>query len=194
MKKLGSKLSLATLLASIAEYDLKQVEAQYNIANMLTAIRDHNLYKELDYETFPQMCEGELEFGYRTASNYVQFYANLERLKYTKEEALQLMQRYTWRALSKVLTGEDKKIGTRAIKNRIDNREPDQYQNVAFQLADKRAVARLDSLLSRHGCQLTTEGRRINSTSALLALLDDYERLTKVKDVPKATRIAKAAA
>lgn len=167
---------LTKLLNQIRSLDKQQVEAQFQIANTLTAIKDHRFFEQANYTSFEHMVHCELEFNKSTASRYCALYHHYVTWKYNKKEFLSLMQKFGWRRVEEALRGTDRKMGYRAITNRLAIIDENDNQ-FNFNLHDKRDAARFTSLLERHGLETHKNGTRINLTTSMLALLDDYEAL-----------------
>lgn len=177
--------TLHGMLSKIHAADQKQVVAQFDIANLLTAILDHKLFEQDGYDNFRQMIHMELDFSPATAMRYVNLYNSYTRLRYSKEEFLKHMRTFGWSHLRRALEHADTKMGHRAIKKHIDDHmsKTVMYFGSAISPQDE---ARINSALSRFGMETNKSGHRSGVTTAMLALIEDYERLTKVRDKNKA--------
>ena len=175
-----SKLNVKALLKRIRDNDRTQVENQYEIANILTAIKDHKLYEQLGYATFPLMCRGELSFGPGQAQKYVNFYQHATRLRYKKQELLTIMQTHSWMRLREIFTQSDTKPSMRTISRLMREEESDHCQ-MGFNIPDNRERARISAALAHYGMEVTKSGRRINMSTALVALVDAAEGRTKTR-------------
>ena len=174
-----TKPTFASFIKQITDADTKQVVCQFQIANVLTAIRDHKLYREAGYNNFAMMVRGELDFAPSTASRYIRLYEQYVNLKYKEDEFKLRMQQFGWSRLEKLLSGATKKMGYRALKN-----AEDVYNNTArgrqfhFELDDKMA-ATFEQYLTQHGMTTSKGGGRTNVTTSLQSLVSDYDRLKK---------------
>lgn len=176
-----SKRKLVKFVADINASDEKQVEHQFNIAFVLTAIRDLKLYEHGDYANFSDLVASELYFSPDTAYRMISLHTSYTRLRYKKEEFLLLMRQFGWRKLERALAGATRKMGHRAIKN-WHGAQDENNKQFNMHVHDKKLTARIEAALSRFGMEETDNGRRTNLTNAFIALLDDYERLTKVAE------------
>ena len=166
-----------TFLNKIRAADERQVKAQLDIASLLAAIKEHKLYDTGDYGSFTEMVKKELPFSIYTANSYVKLYQSYERLGYTKPEFLKILQAHDWRIVWEALENSKSKLGIRAIQNYLDKKNQKPKQQFNFHLPDEQQCLRLETLLSRFGLEVTEGGSRSHMTDALIALLDDYERL-----------------
>lgn len=166
-------------LEEIATLDRRKVDSQYQIANLLTAIRDHKLWELDGHRSFAHMVSSELEFAPSTAGKYCKFYELVTRLGYKREETLKLMQRFGRNRLMQVLEGSGKKLSIRAIETRLKSGEHERSQLFHFNLSDEKVAAGITQTLSQFGLTTHKSGMRVNLTSAFVALVEDHKRLTK---------------
>ena len=155
------KTNVQTFIKQIIAADVKQVECQFQIANLLTAIRDHKLYKDAGYDNFQMMVRGEFDFSTSTATRYVNLYESYEYLGYKEAEFTRLMTQFGWSRLQKFLSNSEEKLGYRALKKMNDA-----YNNTArgrqfhFELDDDTA-ATFEQYLTQFG--MTTNKGGITS-------------------------------
>lgn len=177
-----TKTYIQQAINTIRAADKAQVEAQFEIANLLAAIKEHKLYENMQYSSFDSLVVSELDFAVNAAHGYVKLYCIFTSLQYSKEAYLKLMQQFGWRRLNKALQHSPRKLGYRAIKARLqemDDAKPSQFNLLLTKESD---VKRLENLLKEHGLR-TSEGRRSGLTTSMIALIDDYEQLKSEQQV-----------
>ncbi len=172
-----TKKGFESFLNKIRKADETQVNAQFEIAGILSAIREHKLYETGEYNSFGAMVKKELTFSLYTADCYCRLHNRYMKFGYNQPEFLKLMQAFEWRVVEKCLRDADKKMGMRAMQNWVNakNQEPNRQYN--FHIEDDDEALRLETLLARFGLETSEAGTRTHMTTALLALLKDYERL-----------------
>lgn len=174
-----SKRKLVKFVADINASDEQQVEHQFNIAFVLTAIKDLELYKHGDYRSLADMVRQELYFSPATATKMVALHNSYTRFKYEREEFLILMRQFGWRKLEKALSASNRKMSHRMIE-RWHAEKDDNNKQFNMHIHDKKLTARIESTLARFGMDTNENGTRLNMTNAFIALLDDYERLREI--------------
>jgi len=110
----------AMMLDKLIELDKTTQVAYYEMGRILSAIFHSRLFELLDYPSFKDMVEEELSYSYTTASKYRKVYEDFRRLKYNKNEAVQLMNEFGYTHMMKVLPSLKQKVGKRAIKTRVE--------------------------------------------------------------------------
>ena len=174
------KITLENIATEILNADLNQVACQFKIARLLTVIRDHKLYAE-QYDNMGMCMQCEFEFHPSTGNAYMKMYHHYLRLKYNESEFTHLMQQFGWRKLAGAIKGSSRKIGYRKIKEIIDQQES-AHRGRQFHIeVPEKDAARLCSVLSRFGMEEKEGGNRINTSTSMIGLLDDYERLDKAR-------------
>jgi len=166
-------------VAEIAALDKTKVECQYQIANLLTAIRDHKMHELGGYDSFAMMVAGELEMHPSTANKYIGFFNTVTRLGYSKDETLKLMQRFGRNRIYGVLCNSEKKLSVRALAKRIHDGDQSRDKQFHFQIPEDRAAAIASNVLSQYGMVVTKSGQRTNMSTAFLKLVEEHERMKK---------------
>ena len=183
---------LTKVLKQVRQADRNQVDAQFQIANILTAIKDHKLYELGGYDNFQMMVRGELDFAPSCAIKYVSLHNSFTKFKYTKTEYLKLMQQFGWRRVEEALSKSTKKMGHRAIKSFMDAKHLGSSQQFNFNVTDKKVAAKLESRLAKFGLEVMQSGQRSHLTTSFLALLEDYDRLVESTEHTTGKRKLKA--
>ena len=174
-----TKRDLNKFLAQIRDSDQRQVEAQFDIANVLTAIKDHELFRFGGYESFKMMVQAEVDFTPSCAMDYVSLHTQYSKYSYNKTEFLKLMKQFGWRRVNEALRESKKHMGYRAMNAWMKARDVDSSRQFNFNVPDKQTVAKLESILTRFGMEVPGQGRRSHMTEAFIAMMEDYERLQK---------------
>ena len=175
------KTNVYTFIKQIIAADVKQVECQFQIANLLTAIRDHKLFREAGYDNFHMMVRGEFDFSTATASRYCSLYESYEHFGYKEAEFTRLMTQFGWSRLQKFLATSDKKLGYRALKQMNDA-----YNNVKrgrqfhFEF-DEKTAATFEQYLTQFGMETSKGGNKSGVTTSMQTLINDYDRLKKAE-------------
>ena len=161
------KKYVSTLLDNLIALDQQTSRAYYEMGQLLHSFRTDKLYAIVGYESFAQLVEEELTFSVGTATSYIAMYAHFKRLKYTKNEALGLLQEFGYSHMSKVLGDVKQKLGARAIKTRIESLDLHQI-NFTLTAAELNEV---HAALAALGAKQTEQGRYMNSTSAFMEMV-----------------------
>ena len=152
-----------TLLDNLIELDQQTTAAYYEMGRILTALKRDKLYNLIGYDSLGELVEEELSFHKSTAASYIRVYENCQRLKYTKNEAVDILNKFGLRHLNQVLPKVKQKIGTRALKARIDGLDEKQF---TFWMHGNEYNEVEQALLKAGGMKDDT-GRWINSSEAL---------------------------
>ena len=168
-----------SLLDNLIDLDHQTTGAFYEMGQILSAIRQHQLYKILGYTSFTNLIEEELSFTASTASRYGQLYTNLRRLHYNKAESLKLLQKVGFTHLSAVLPNMTSKIGRRAINRRVKDLDIHQINFCVTQAE----LDKLHKALSRMGAVVTKTGWVTGSSQALMGMVEVVNKRPKLKAV-----------
>lgn len=168
--------SLRTYLDKIIFADTAQSSAQLDIANMLTAIRDHKLYQQDGYDSFSMMVQCELDFSPATAARYCSLYNSFTRLRYSRDEFLKHMRTFGWGTLEKVLRGVTKKLGHRALKSRVAE-ERQASRTYTLTVTSKSDIETINHALQNFGFDAYNDAYRHGLTASVIRLIEDYQRL-----------------
>lgn len=171
--QLEETLDLKGLLALIREQDNQQVEAQFEIARLLSAIKRYKLYKP-HYDTFAMLVQCELDFAPSTADRYAALYQGFMTYRYSRAELLKLMRQLGWRRVTYCLVKNKKKMGYRAMKKFLEEEVFSQDRQFNFNMRSDQSAKKLEKALTSFGLEFDKSGRRQHLTEALEALLDDY--------------------
>lgn len=154
-------------LNKLKDFDAQTSAAYYDMGQILSAFSHGMLYETLDYESFSQLVEEELSFGAGTAHKYANTYKHFKRLHYNKVESLELIRNHSFTRLAAVLPSINTKIGTRAVKMRIEQLGTHQ---INFTLNDAEFDA-VKVALGKHGAIEAENGRMMHSTEAFMDIL-----------------------
>ena len=164
---MADKKLVSGMLDKLIELDATSNKAYYEMGQILYAFSTQKLYEIAGYDMFSEMIEEELSFTVSTAHHYSRFYGETKRLHYTKAESLKLLKEHGLTKLSKVLVQSKDKIGTRAIKKRINSF--DEYQ-ISFTLTEEELNETHEALLVM-GAKQTSEGRYQHSSDAFMRMV-----------------------
>jgi hypothetical protein len=162
------KVYAKKLLERLVELDYQTVEAYYDMGSIISSMQHGKLFDLLDYRHMSELIENELTFSAATGNKYASMYRHFRRLHYLKHEATDLLKKFGLTHMCDVLPGITDKIGSRAIKNRID--AIDQHQ-INFTLNG----AQLDEChkaLAKLGAEQSDGGRYLNSSEAFMNMVD----------------------
>ena len=168
-----------SLLDNLIDLDHQTTGAFYEMGQILSAIRQHQLYKILGYNSFTNLVDEELSFTQGTAARYASLYTNLRRLRYNKAESLKLLQNVGFTHLSAVLPGMTTKIGRRAINRRVD--AIDSHQ-INFCVTEAELV-QLQRALTSMGAVVNKTGWVTGSSIALMSMVQIVNKRPKLKAV-----------
>ena len=161
------KKHISALLDTLIGLDQQTTRAYYEMGQLLHSFNTGRLFEVLGYESFKHMVEEELTFSVATAQHYTRLYAESKRLKYTKPETLKLLREHGFTQLSRVLPSLKQKLGTRAIKTRIDALDMHQI-NFTLTTAE---LTEVHAALAALGATQTDNGRYLRSTEAFMEMV-----------------------
>jgi hypothetical protein len=176
---MADKKYVANLLDKLVELDVTTVGAYYEMGRILHSFKQGDLHDILGYETFAHMIDEELSFSPATAHSYSSLYRHFQRLHYNKAESLDLLRKFGKTHLAEVLPGVTTKIGTRAIKTRIDNLG---HNQINFTL-DNAELAEAQRALQKMGATKSDTGRYLNSSEAFLDMVREVNKKPTLKAV-----------
>ena len=154
------------LLDKLIDLDQQTTAAYYEMGRLLTAFKRDKLYTLIGYDSLGALIEEELSFHKTSAAAYMRVYENCCRLKYTKNEALDILNKFGLTHLNQVLPKIKQKIGTRALKARIDSLDEKQ---VTFWMHEKEWDEVERALVAMGGIK-NENGRWMNSSEALIEM------------------------
>jgi len=156
------------LLERLVELDYQTVEAYYDMGSIISSMQHGRLFELLDYNSMGELIENELTYTPSTGGKYAQMFRHFRRLHYLKHEAVALLKKFGLTHMCEVLPNISDKIGSRAIKNRIN--AIDQHQ-INFTLNGKQ-LDDCHTALAKLGAEQSDAGRYKNSSEAFMAMVD----------------------
>jgi hypothetical protein len=166
----------AMMLDKLVELDKQTMSAYYEMGRILAVFKNDKLFDVLGYQTWSEMVEEELSYTATSASHYVKVYQDFRRLKYNKNEAIQLINEFGYTNMRKVLPTLKQKIGKRALKNRVDT-WPEHQLN--FTLDDQEYEETLN-VMDMYGAVHSTH-RIENSTEVFMSIVRQAKFMAKKK-------------
>jgi hypothetical protein len=176
---MADKKYVAKLLDKLVELDVTTVGAYYEMGRILHSFKQGNLHDILGYETIGHMIEEELSYSPATAHSYASLYRHLHRLHYNKAESLDLLRKFGKTHLSEVLPKMDTKVGSRAIKARIDSLG---HHQINFTIDDSE-LAEAQRALAKMGATRTETGRYQHSSEAFMDMVREVNQKPALKSV-----------
>ena len=164
---MADKKYVANLLDKLVELDVTTVGAYYEMGRILHSFKQGNLHDIIGYESFAHMVEEELSYSPATAHSYSALYRHFQRLHYNKTESLDLLRKFGKTHLAEVLPSLTNKLGSRAIKNRIDAID---LHQVNFALTGEE-LTQAQMALEAMGAEVSDRGRYLNSSEAFMAMV-----------------------
>lgn len=166
----GNKVYAKKLLDRLVELDYQTVEAYYDMGSIISSMQHGKLYEMLDYTSMGELIDNELTYTPSTGGKYAQMFRHFRRLHYLKHESVTLLKKFGLTHMCDVLPSMTDKIGTRAIKNRID--AIDQHQ-INFTLTQEQ-LDKTHRALIKHGATRSDEGRWLNSSEAFMEMVEQF--------------------
>ena len=163
-----SKKYAEDLLDKLINLDMQTVGAYYEMGRLLHAIYESKLHETLGYSQFSDLVERELSFSLGSAYKYRNLYKHFHRLHYTKAEALMLLQIHGMTNVYPVISGLSSKVGTRAIKRRIEAFDEHQL-NFQLSITEFKKARRA---LVKSGATLVTE-KLSHSSRAFMHMVNE---------------------
>ena len=157
----------AGLLDKLKDLDAQTSRAFYEMGQILYTLWAGKTHQLLGYPSHAALIDEELSFSHATAIRYRQTYEKFQQLKYKKAEALKLIKDHGWTNVAKVLTNETRKLGTLAMKRKIDALDMVQ---INFQLSVADHEEAVDTLID-WGAEETEQGRLQHSAEAFMDII-----------------------
>lgn len=176
---MADKKYVANLLDKLVELDVTTVGAYYEMGRILHSFKQGNLHDIIGYESFAHMIDEELSYSPATAHSYSSLYRHFQRLHYNKAEALDLLRKFGKTHLAEVLPALSAKIGSRAIKTRIDNLG---HNQINFTL-DNDELSQAQQALTKMGAMKSDNGRYLNSSEAFMDMVREVNKKPALKAV-----------
>jgi hypothetical protein len=162
-----SLLYAGKLLDQLRDLDATVHGAYYDMGRILSSIMHGHLYDALGYDSMGYMIEEELSYSASQGFRYLHTYRHFKRLGYTKTEALDLINEFSFTYMAKVLPGLKEKVGKRAVGNAIERLLKESRQ-INFQL-NESDLKLLIKVLKEFGAE-PRDGRLMNSSQALIEM------------------------
>ena len=156
------------MLDRLIELDYSTVEAYYEMGSIISSMLHGKLFEIIGYGSMSELIEEELSFTANTGLKYGQMYRHFRRLKYSKQEAVGLLQKFGLTHMVDVLPRMTDKIGDRAIRERI--KRLDQHQ-VNFTLSGAE-LKKAEAALEKMGAQKSDLGRWLHSSDAFMRMVE----------------------
>lgn len=160
------------MLDNLIELDYSTVESYYEMGSIISSMLHGKLYEIIGYGSMSALIEEELSFTASTGLKYGQMYQHFRRLKYTKHEAVELLQKFGLTHMVAVLPKMKDKIGERAIRDRIN--KLDTYQ-VGFTLTGAE-LKQAEAALQKMGAEKTDIGRWLHSSDAFMRMVEKVNK------------------
>ena len=176
---MGTKSQATVLLDRLIELDYQTVEAYYDMGSIISSMQHGKIFDLLQYDSMTHLVEEELTFTPSTAFKYSNMYRHFRRLHYLKPEAVELLKKFGITHMCDVLPNMNDKIGSRAIKTRIDGLNQNQ---INFTLTDKE-LRECHEALTKMGAERSDSGRYANSSEAFMIMVHEVNRVPKLKAV-----------
>ena len=162
------------MLDQLRDLDATVHGAYWEMGRILSALAHGKLYDLLGYESMGNLIEEELSFSSSQGFRYLHTYRHFQRLGYSKTEALDLINEFSFTHMAHYLPKAKDKVGKRAIKNAI-TKMLNESRQINFALNEKD-LSLLIEALRVFGAE-PREGRLMHSSNALMemvkAVLDD---------------------
>lgn len=162
-----TKKQAAALLDRLVELDFQTVEAYYDMGSIISSMQHGKLYEVLEYTSMGHLIEEELTYTPSTGGKYAAMYRHFRRLHYLKPEAIILLKKFGLTHMCEILPSMTDKLGSRAIKNRIE--KIDQHQ-INFTLTNSELV-HCHRALEALGATKSELGRYKNSSEAFMGMV-----------------------
>jgi len=159
----------AQTLDRLIQLDAEVSGAFYEMGQLLSALEHGRLWTLLDYTSFGHMIEEEMSFSPATAFKYLRAYRDFQRLGFNKNEALYLIQEYSFTRIADYLHSAKTKVGKRAIAAAMQ-RSFENRRQINFTLT-KDQYEQVERVLIANGAELSETGRWLNSTEAFIEVL-----------------------
>ncbi len=167
------------ILDRLIELDAETISLHYDMGQLLYAIFAGQLWNIMNYDSFAHMVEEELSFAPTTAHSYRKMYGHFKRLSYNKEKALQLIKKFSYTQMSRVMPQMKSSMGDRAIKARIAGLDQNQ---INFTLTNAQLAA-AHKALHALGATRSEEGRYKHSSEAFMSMVKEVNARPKLKVV-----------
>jgi hypothetical protein len=155
------------LLDRLIDLDQTTMMAYYEMGQLLSSIEHGKLYDLLGYNSMKALVEEELSFTASTSQRYLHTYRRFRRLKYTKLEALNLINEISFTRMSEWLKTAKQKAGVRAILRQL---EATSRHQINFSLTNEQYSDVADVLFD-FGANIDDHGRLIGSTEAFVTAM-----------------------
>lgn len=169
----------AAMLDRLKELDYQTVEAYYDMGSLISSMQHGNVWELLEYTSMAHLVEEELTYTPSTAFKYANMYRHFRRNHYIKLEATNLLKRFGLTHMCEVLPDINSKLGSRAIRNRIDAIDQNQ---INFTLTNAQ-LTKCHQALEKMGALQSDSGRYKNSSEAFMQMVTGVLKTPKLKAV-----------
>lgn len=156
------------MLDQLRDLDATVHGAYWEMGRILSSLMHGKLYDLLGYESMGHLIEEELSFSASQGFRYLHTYRRFQQLGYSKTEALELINEFSFTYMSKVLPTMTTKVGKRAVGNAIEKLLRESKQ-INFQLNEKDLTLLIEALRV-FGAE-PKDGRLMHSSSALMEMV-----------------------
>lgn len=160
----------AQMLDKLRDLDRVVHGAYYDMGRILSAIAHGNLFDQLGYQSMGDLIDEELSFSRSQGFRYLHTYRHFRRLGYTKTEAMDLINDFSFTHMSYYLPKAQQKVGKRAIKSAIERMLAESRQ-INFALSEDKLTL-LVRALKKFGAE-DRDGRLLHSSDALIQMVKD---------------------
>jgi hypothetical protein len=156
------------MLDQLRDLDATVHGAYWEMGRILSALAHGKLYDLLGYESMGGLIDEELSFSRGQGFRYLHTFRRFQALGYTKNEALELINEFSFTHMAKVLPTLSQKVGKRAVGNAIDKMLKEAKQ-INFALSEKD-LGLLIEALRVFGAE-PKDGRLLYSSHALMEMV-----------------------
>lgn len=167
------------MLDQLRELDATVHGAYWEMGRILSSLAHGKLYDLLGYESMNELIEEELSFSPSQGYKYLRTYRDFQRLGYSKTEALEMINDFSFTHMAHYLPKAKEKVGKRAVKNAI-NKMLKESRQINFALSESDLTL-LVKVLKEFGAE-PQDGRLMNSSQALIELCRTYDKLADTYD------------
>ena len=153
----------------------------YDLSHLIHVLFEAELFKlhPNQYRSRMLYAKEQLPFSYATCQKYLQLWDGFKRLKYTKSEALALMESISWNVVAQEIPYMERKLSIRAFKKRISESGELHQMVGTFSASDMAKINKV--LCDKHGLEINAQtGQRRGLSQALLsAITGSQKKATK---------------
>ena len=155
------------MLDQLRDLDATVHGAYWEMGRILSALAHGKLYDLLGYESMGELIDEELSFSPSQGYKYLHTYRHFQRLGYSKTEALEMINDFSFTHMAHYLPKANERVGKRAVKNAISKMLKESRQ-INFALSESDLTL-LVKALKEFGAE-PRDGRLMNSSAALIEM------------------------